>query len=419
MTEYIDKIKKHILREIHQRQAEKDRYNWDLQARVSQKLPPGDWKIWLILAGRGFGKTRTGAETIRYWATHKIYKRICLMGCHFDDIRRVMIEGESGLLSVSPPWENVAYEPSRRQLSWPNGVMASVYSASSYTHLRGPQFDAAWIDELAKFPHPQEAWDQLMMALRLGKNPKIIITTTPRPLPLLKKIMERPDVIVTRGTTFENQSHLAPNYVQEMKRNYEGTRLGAQELEGHVVEEGQSGLWNASMIRYSPEVPPLIRIIVAIDPAVTHGEKSDETGIVVAGVDAHGNGYVIEDLSGRMSPSQWIHTAVEAYHRHQADRIVAEVNNGGDMVQQLLHSLHPHIPYQKVLATRSKMVRAEPIAALYEQGKIFHIRYMTQLEDQMIRPQSYRSPDRLDALVWALNTLFFDASSSGPRIRKL
>jgi phage terminase large subunit-like protein len=419
LIDHIKKIKKHIAKEISQRESLKAYYDWHRQARPSQKLPSGDWKIWLILAGRGFGKTRTGAETVRYWATQKIYKRICLLGCHFDDVRRVMIEGESGLLSVSPQWENIQYEPSRRQISWPNGAVASAYSAASYAQLRGPQFDAVWIDELAKFPSPQEAWDQLMMGLRIGKNPRVIITTTPRPLPLIKKIMERQDVIVTQGTTFENQSNLAQNYIQEMRKSYEGTRLGAQELEGHVLQEDESGLWKTKMIHYCTSVPQLIRVIVAIDPAVTHGEKSDETGMIVAGIDAQGLGYILEDLSGRFSPSQWIHNAVDAYHRHNADRIIAEVNNGGDMVQQLLHSLHPHIPYQKVLATRSKMVRAEPISALYEQGKIFHSRYMPQLEDQMIRPQAYKSPDRLDALVWALTTLFFIPTSGAPKIRTL
>ncbi len=216
------------------------------------------------------------------------------MGCNFDDVRRVMIEGESGLLSVSPPWEGLQYEPSRRQITWPNGVVASAYSASSYAHLRGPQFDAFGLMNWRNFRTPR-GLGQLMMTLRIGKNPRVIITTTPRPLPMIKKIMERPDVVVTRGTTFENQSHLAQNYIQEMKRNYEGTRLGAQELEGHVIEEDTSGLWRPSMIRYCGDIPSLARVIVAIDPAVTHGEKSDETGIVVAGMDAEGKAYVIED----------------------------------------------------------------------------------------------------------------------------
>ncbi len=385
-----------------------DVWQWDKNARPEQKVPPGDWRIWLILAGRGFGKTRTGAETIRQWVHEKRCRRICLLGDHGDDVRKVMIEGASGLLAVSPPHEGLVYEPSKRQLTWPCGAVAMGYSASAPQQLRGPQFDAAWVDELAKFDQDQEAWDQLMMGLRLGINPRVIVTTTPRPTALMKQLLTRCDVVVTRGTTWDNASNLPKNYTEMLQSRYAGTALGAQELDGLMLENQGNGLWQQGMIVHGPTPKELVRIVVAIDPAVSAHETSAETGIIVAGRDEAGMGYVLEDLSGRFSATQWVHKAVEAYQRHRADRVIAEVNNGGDMVRQVLHSLFPNVPYSPVYATRSKNARAEPIAALYEQKRIIHCAYFHQLEHQMMQ-HSRTLSDRMDALVWALHALFFDA----------
>ena len=389
-------------------------FDWDAHARDDQKVPKGPWRIWLILAGRGFGKTRTGAETIRKWVREKSCRRICLLGNNMDEVRKVMIEGNSGLLAVSSPEEKVAYEPSKRQLTWPCGAMAVGYSAHSPQRLRGPQFDAAWIDELAKFEYDQQAWDQLMMALRLGSNPRVIITTTPRPTPLIKQLLERNDVFVTRGTTWDNASNLPKAYLEMLNDRYTGTAFAAQELQGLVMENQEKGLWKRDMIVHQNKPKSLVRIVVAIDPAVSEQHNKAETGIVVAGMDDQGMGYVLDDCSGRFSATEWIKTAVSAYENHRADRIIAEINNGGDMVQHLLHSLFPNVPYQSVYATRSKRARAEPIAALYEQKRIVHCGHFHQLEEQMLAASSPLS-DRMDALVWALYSLFF-SNQATPRI---
>jgi phage terminase large subunit-like protein len=402
------KIKEALKRELLQK---KGLFDWEKIARPCQKIPQGEWRIWLILAGRGFGKTRTGAETVRQWASKGEYKRICLLGHHLDDVRRVMIEGESGLLSVCPSYERPLYEPSKKQLTWPCGSMAFAYSGQEYNQLRGPQFDAAWVDELAKFSYPEEALDQLMLGLRLGSIPRVIITTTPRPLPIFHSLLGRTDIVVTRGSTFDNKENLPTAYIENIENTYGKTWLGAQEIEGKLVDTPkEKGLWCPQLIQRSPFPSQFERIIVSIDPAVTQKETSDETGMIVVGIDPQKKGYVLEDLSGSFSPSQWIERAVHAYEKYKADRIIAEVNNGGDLVQHLLHSLFPHVSYRGVHATRSKMIRAEPIAALYEQKKIFHCGYFQHLEEQMIYPKSFKSPDRLDALVWGLTELFISPS---------
>lgn len=396
-----ERVRGLLRQELERRQK---KYDWQAMARPEQRIPEGPWRIWLIVAGRGFGKTRTGAETVRQWATRSGYKRICLLGNHLEEVRKIMIEGESGILSLSPPHEAPRYEPSKHQLIWPSGAIAWAHSANSPSSLRGPQFDAAWIDELAKFSRPQEAWDQLMLCLRLGSLPRVVITTTPRPIPLLRTLLQRSDVVVTRGCTLDNRDHLSSSYLEEIQKTYGGTRLGEQEIQGKMVET-PTGLWQQVLFQRCPTPPPMERIVVAIDPAVTHKETSDETGIIVAGRDREGLGYILQDLSGRFSPTQWMSRAVAAYESYQADRLIAETNNGGDMVQQLLHTLFPHVPYRGVVATRSKIVRAEPIAALYEQQRIFHCGAFPILEEQMMYPAA-ASPDRLDALVWALTDLF-------------
>jgi len=391
-------------------------YDWSLKARPSQREPTGDWRIWLILAGRGFGKTRTGAETIRAWIESRKAKRICLLGASYGEARQVMLEGESGLLSVFPKGSGPVYRKKENQLIWPNGAKAWLYSAQVYEQLRGPQFDAAWVDELGKFPYAQESWDQLMLGLRLGQNPRVIVTTTPRSIPLLTHLLERPDSVCTRGSTFENADHLAPSFLKDVKARYGGTRFGAQELEGLMLPtSSEAALWREDMIVHGSSPPPeaFKRLVVAVDPAVTYHDDSCETGILVAGMSTEGVAYVIEDLSGRLSPVDWGKRAIAAYHKYQANALIAEINNGGDLVQSLMTSLDKAVAYTGVRASRGKYIRAEPIAALYAQKRVIHTQRFPELESQMLSytPGSPLSPDRLDALVWALTDLMLTHDS--------
>lgn len=390
-------------------------YDWRLHARPSQKIPEGDWRIWLILAGRGFGKTRTGAETIRHWALSNQARRIALIGDTQEDVRDIMIEGESGLLAIHPSDDRPHYESSKRRLTWKNGTIATAYSAENYEQLRGPQFDHAWIDEFAKFREMEKVWQQIHFSLRLGPHPRMVITTTPRPLPLLQHLVAQAgkDVALTRGTTFENQANLSSLFIDTMEKSFAGTRLGAQELLGDIIDAHEGALWTPALLdQYrAREMPELKRIVIGIDPAVTHHSESDETGIIVVGLGTDQHAYIMEDLSGHYAATTWGRIACEAYHRWQADRIVAEVNKGGDLVETLLRSIDPTISYQGVHASRGKYTRAEPIAAFYEQGKVHHAHQgLKQLEDQMCKflPSMTTSPDRVDALVWALTALLLD-----------
>ncbi|AIL12734.1 hypothetical protein IM40_03050 [Candidatus Paracaedimonas acanthamoebae] len=398
-----------------------ENYDWHFHARPSQKIPEGDWRIWLVLAGRGFGKTRTGAETIRHWVKTNQARRIALIGDTQEDVRDIMVEGESGLLAIHPPDDRPHYEPSKRRLTWKNGAIATAYSAENYDQLRGPQFDHAWIDEFAKFREMEKVWQQIHFALRLGSHPRMVITTTPRPLPLLQQLVAQAgqEIVLTRGTTFENQANLSSLFIETMQKSFAGTRLGAQELLGEIIEARESALWPPALLdQYREAEPsPLKRVIIGIDPAVTHHDESDETGIIVVDLGKDHHAYVLEDLSGRYPATTWGKIACEAYHRWKADRIVAEVNQGGDLVESLLRSLDPHISYQGVHASRGKYIRAEPIAAFYEQGKVHHARQgLKLLEDQMCKflPGMTTSPDRVDALVWALTALMLEANMVRP-----
>ncbi len=388
---------------------------WADIARPSQLPPNGDWNNWLILAGRGFGKTRTGAETVKGWIDQAFYKRIALIGQTFDEVRSVMVEGESGILNLHADGERPRFEPSNGRIMWNNGAIASIYGADYYEKLRGPQFDLAWIDEMAKFRHPERAWEQLMLGLRLGKKPRCIITTTPRPIPLIEKLLKDPLTVTTKGTTFENKDNLASTFINQIVKQFEGTKLGAQELYAEVLSERQGALWQRSVIRHQvPENESWQRIVIAIDPATTHHEGSDETGIVIVALATDKKAYVLEDLSGRHSPADWGRRVVDAYWRHKVDRVVAEVNKGGDMVERIIRSIDPHVSYRAVRATRGKVTRAEPIAALYEQGHVYHIKPLKELETQLceyIPGITSKSPDRLDALVWALTDLFLEKES--------
>ena len=396
-------------------------YEWAFWVRPNQLPPKGEWRVWLVLAGRGFGKTRTGAEMIRARVTARTAHRLALVAPTAGDARDVMVEGESGILAISPPWERPRYEPSKRRLTWPNGAVATLFSADEPERLRGPQHDAAWCDELASWRHP-EAWDMLMFGLRLGADPRVVVTTTPRTTSLIRGLIDDPTVIVTRGTTYENRANLASAFFGQIIQKYQGTRLGRQELEAELLADVPGALWNRGMLEGSRvrAAPPLIRVVVAIDPAASSTERADETGIIVAGKDAGGRGWVLADASGRYQPTEWAKTAVSVYRAHRADRIVAEVNNGGDMVEATLRVIEPNAPFSAVRASRGKVTRAEPIAALYEQGRVHHLGVFPELEDQMCaftadahgnratRSASH-SPDRVDALVWALTDLLVEA----------
>jgi phage terminase large subunit-like protein len=362
--------------------------SWPAVARPNQLPPPGDWwQIWLLLAGRGFGKTRTLAEWVCDQAASGQASRIALVTATAADARDVLIEGESGILSVASPSCRPVYESSKRRLTWPNGAIATSFSAEEPERLRGPQHDAAVCDELGAWSRP-ETWDMLQFGLRLGRRPRCLVATTPRPTKLIRELLAREghDVVVTRGSTYENRANLALGFFSQIIRKYEGTRLGRQELNAELLEDTPGALWSQSIIdaaRQAAVPPDLARIVVAVDPAVTSGEDADETGIVVVGKDHQGHGYVLADASGRYQPIEWAKIAIAAYQAHHADRIVAEVNNGGEMVENTIRMVDSNVPFTAVRASRGKVTRAEPVSALYEQGRMHHVGTFAQLEDQM------------------------------------
>ena len=391
-------------------------YDWKFWARPSQLPPPGDWRVWLILAGRGFGKTRTGAETTIDRVRRSVSKRVGLIAPTAADARDVMVEGESGILACSPPDFRPLYEPSKRRLTWPNGAVATLFSAEEPDRLRGPQHDFIWADEPAAWKYP-ETWDMAMFGLRLGTNPQVVATTTPRPTRLIRDLVADPGTVVTRGTTYENARNLAPAFLTAIVKKYEGTRLGRQELNGEILDDNPGALWSRNVIEALRvrEHPPLLRIVVGVDPAVTSDPKSDETGIVVAGVDAAGHCYVLADASLQGTPLTWATAVKRVYDQYRADRVVAEKNNGGELVEANLRTVDRTLPYRGVWASRGKQTRAEPISSLYEQGKVHHVGTFPLLEDQMCdwAPDSGDpSPDRMDALVWAITELTQKPQSS-------
>jgi len=387
--------------------------DWRVWRRPKQATPPGNWSIWVILAGRGFGKTRTGAEWVREEVDRGLVGHIALVGPTAGDVRDTMIEGESGLLGVFPRDERPRYEPSKRRVTFSNGAVATAFSADEPDRLRGPNHDLAWCDELAAWRYP-DAWDMLTFGLRIGDHPRALVTTTPRPTPIIRSLVARDDVAVTRGSTFENRANLAPSFFQEIVARYEGTRLGRQELHAEILDDVDGALWSRDMIETArvSSFPDLTRIVVAIDPAASSKETSSETGIVACGLGADGHGYVLEDRSLRGTPHEWASEAIASYHRLKADRIVAEANQGGDMVRHTLDTVERGVPIRLVHASRGKRVRAEPIAALYEQQRIHHVGMFADLEDQLCSwvPDLSASPDRLDALVWALTELVVDGA---------
>jgi phage terminase large subunit-like protein len=391
-------------------------YDWrDFLGRPEQIAPDGDWDIWLIMSGRGWGKTRTGAEWVKE-AVANGYQRIALIGETAADARDVMVEGVSGILSVYPEGERPLYEPSKRRLTWPNGAVATTFNATEPDQLRGPQFDLAWCDELAKWRYARETWDQLQFGLRLGDHPRVLVTTTPRPVELIKAIYAGTEgkVHITRGITTDNKSNLAAKFLEKIQARYEGTRLGRQELRGEILGDIPNALWTYAAIDQARvrEAPSLNRIIVAVDPAVSNTEDSDEHGIIVAGSNnSTQEAFVLADASLTGSPLQWARRAIALYDHHEADGIVIEVNQGGDMVAQTLRSVRSDVRIIEVRASRGKHVRAEPIASLYEQGRVHHVGAFPDLETQMTQMTTFGyegegSPDRVDALVWALSHLF-------------
>jgi phage terminase large subunit-like protein len=392
------------------------RYRWTLHARPAQQTPPGEWLVWLILAGRGFGKTRTGAEETRRVATRGITSHIALVGDTPADVRDVMIEGESGILAVSPKSERPQWNPSIRRLTWPNGVKATTYSSWNFDELRGPQHGYAWCDELCKWKYPRETWDMLMLGLRLGALPRAVVTTTPKAIPVLREIMASPGTVVTRGTTYDNLSNLAPAFRERVLQRYEGTRLGRQELNAEILEDAEGALWSREWIEAGRVsiVPALRRVAVAVDPAATSTETADEAGIVGAAVGQDGDLYVLDDRTLRTTPLGWAQEAVALYHKLKADRLVGEVNNGGEMVELTIRTVDRNVAYRAVHASRGKQTRAEPVAALYEQGRAHHVGTFPDLEDEMCQwvPGQGASPNRVDALVWAATDLLF--APAGP-----
>ena len=380
------------------------RYIWRLHARKNQLPPEGDWLTWLVLTGRGWGKTRVMSEWIRGRIESGEARRIALVGRTPADARDVMVEGESGLLSVFPPDQRPDYEPSKRRITFHTGAVATVYSSENPDQLRGPQHDTAACDELATFKSPA-AFDNLQLGLRLGR-PRQIVTTTPRPVRVLRDLMGSADTVITRGTSYENRANLAPAFFRQVIARYEGTRRGQQEIEGLLLDEVPGALWTREMIRCQ-DPPEMRRVVVGVDPSISDGEDAAECGIVVAGEGVDGQYYVLADCSLRGSPARWGRAVVEAWLKHRADRVVAEENQGGKMVELTLRTIEADIPYRGVHASVGKQARAEPVSALYEQERVFHATPFTELEDQLCNwvPGEGESPDRLDAMVWALTEL--------------
>lgn len=403
--------------ELNARQCLSLLYDWrDVWARPQQLAPPGNWLIWLIRAGRGFGKNRAAAEWIRETRDQHRYGKYLLVGETAADARDYMVEGDSGILAVSSPDNRPAYRKSLRRLDWPDGAYALTFSADDPEQLRGYQCECFWADEVGKWKHDTQSWDNLMFGFRVGLDPRGVVSTTPRNTKLVRELLDDPNSVVTGGNTYDNADNLAPAFIKRIISKYEGTELGKQEIYGLLIGAVKGALWrldqiHAARIDTAPE--SLSEVVVAIDPAVTADEDSDDTGIIVCARD-HDEGYVLEDATGRYEPYEWAEIALDCYFRWHADRIVAEVNNGGDLVISNIKSRHRgrNVPTKKVWATRGKEIRAAPIAGLYQQRRIHHIGQLAALEDELttwVPNTGQRSPNRMDALVWGLTDLFIAA----------
>lgn len=395
--------------------------HWEGWARPDQLLPTGrDWQYWLIKAGRGWGKTRTGAETVRAWINQG-YGHVNLIGATADDARDIMIEGESGILAICPRNERPLYVPSKRRLEWPNGATSLIFTADEPERLRGKQHEKLWCDELAAWRYA-DSWDQAKFGLRLGDTPQAVITTTPRPTKIVREIIADPATITTNGSTYDNRKNLAPSFFTTILKKYEGTRLGRQEIAGEVLDDNPGALFKRADIDKARvlRAPDMTRIVVAIDPAATSTEGADDTGMVPAGVamiDGVLHGFILADLTCHETPMGWAKIAVSAYRELKADRVIGEANNGGDMIEAVIRSVDQNVSYRKVTATRGKDIRAEPVAALYEQGRIHHVGDLGKLEDEMCEwdplDKSAKSPNRMDAMVWAITELMLSDTTTG------
>jgi phage terminase large subunit-like protein len=402
------------------------KYDLQYQGRPKQQLPPGDWFTWLILSGRGFGKTFVGAKVIGEWA--KRYDRIAIIGDDLGEVKDTMVEGESGILAMARP-DFFPHWDKKHTLEYPNGSKVLCFSGREPESLRGPNNAKAWIDELFKFRYQQGLWDELLMTMRSGDNPQVLITSTPRPTALCRQIEAAKDTVVTRGTTYENYA-LSKKFLDNVVTKYEGTRRGRQEIYGEMLDDNPGALWKLIDIERArlkdkdndgrAWFSQMDRIVVGVDPATTSNEEtSDATGIIVAGRKGD-QGYVFSDDTLVATPSTWAQTAIDAYDKWQADRIVAETNNGGDLVETIIRNIEPSVAYKKVHASRGKAIRAEPVAALYEQGRVHHVGYFSDLETEMLEfdpllGRNQKSPNRMDALVWAMTELFGDQFNA-PRI---
>ncbi len=397
--------------------------DWQVTGRDSQRPPPGAWRTWLLMGGRGSGKTRAGAEWVHSLATRDRPVRIALVAETLGDAREVMIDGVSGICRIARV-QRPDFEASRRRLVWRNGSVAQVFSSEDPESLRGPQFDYAWCDELAKWKHATETWDMLQFGLRLGAHPQQLVTTTPRPVPVLKRLMADRDTVTVKISTVANAANLSAGFIQAMTDRYGATRLGRQELDGEWMEDRDDALWNRAQLDglRLRQPGPVGRIVVAVDPPVASNAQNSCCGIIVAGLDGQGRALVLADGSVEgATPAAWAQAVVRSFRRFDADRVVVEINQGGDMVGAMLKSVDANLPIAPVRATRGKFLRAEPVAALYEQGRVAHAGLFAKLEDQMcdFGPEGLsdgRSPDRLDALVWAITALMLDGRGE-PRVR--
>jgi len=409
-------------------------YLFEFWALEHQLPPEGDWRTWVIMGGRGAGKTRAGAEWVRAQVEGSRpldegrCKRIALVGETIDQVREVMVFGESGIMACSPPDRRPDWQATRKRLIWPNGAVAQAFSAHDPEGLRGPQFDGAWVDELAKWKRARETWDMLQFGLRLGEAPRVCVTTTPRNVGVLKDIVAVPSTVVTSAPTEANRAYLAESFLDEVRARYAGTRLGRQELDGILIDEAEDALWTPAMLEAArvESLPEFDRVVVAVDPPVTGHAGSDECGIIVAGAITRGpvqdwRVWVLADASvSAASPARWARAAIRARELWGAERVVAEVNQGGDLVEQVIRQVDPLVPLRKVHASRGKLARAEPVAALYEQGRVYHARGLGALEDQMcaMTARGYEgrgSPDRVDALVWAITDLIVEPAAKWVR----
>ncbi len=422
--------RKRVILGLSPDEAERILWDWEFWARDKQLEPEGDWFTWLIRAGRGFGKTRTGAETANKWARAKKFKQILIAGRTAGDVRSVLIEGPSGILATSPPWFRPKYEPSNRQIIWPNGVVGVIRYGDAPNGFRGFEGGGAILDELFHWGHAEAAYDNLMFGMREKGDIRVVIPCTPLPTKLCREISAEDDTVDTQGSTFENSDNLSPKALAKLRKKYLGTRVGDQELLGKILTDNPAAQWRHETIlrlrRSRRDLPEMVRIVVAVDPAASYGPKSDETGIVVAGLGADGHAYILDDLSLRGQPHEWARVVSNAYRKWSANLVVAETNNGGDMVESTLRSANAHLPVRRIHAKKGKRTRAEPVSTLYEQGLVHHVWDLddalspaanseiypfAEMERQMVSvdlndPKDH--DDRLDAAVYAVTELLVD-----------